>query len=1266
VKRWQSANWPLAGRHLIEASAGTGKTHTIVTLFVRLLVEKELDVDKILVVTYTNAATAELRSRIRNRLNEIASYATTDKESGDPELVEWLRKRAEGGYRQRDAARVSQALYAYDQAAIFTIHGFCQRVLSDYALETGNRFDARLTTDPSALLWEAAYDFWAERVAVLPELFMSYAVLGTAKPRLSPDLLMALAREFLAKSPAAVLPEVDAPPLDSALERWRSQRERARSCWDAERALIIEQLCDKGSLNQTKYRPDRIRDSWAPQIERFFSEEYALLEGAVDARERLTREGLQQSIKKGGTVPNHRFFSIWSDLVETDRALQKNFDQLRRRLLTDWVNGLKPRLDEKKEQLGRFSYDDLIGRVRDALLGPRGQDLAQRLQRHYPAALIDEFQDTDRGQYDIFNQIYAGEHPLDASSPSEVALFLIGDPKQAIYGFRGADIFAYLHAKRAAQKNSYTMDVNWRSDPSMVGAINYLFESVQNPFMVQNIDFEPCQAAPRARPPLTGTLARMAPLQIQFVARQEGYIDKKTKGMTKDWARRHLSQAVAAQLSSLLGSDMRIGERQFGPSDIAVLCRTRQQVADIEAALQRVGVPSVRFGASSVFQSEEADEIERLMRAWYDPADAQAVCTALAGRLVGLNAAQLKSLLGEEQGLRHFMVQFRRYQAIWFERGFTPAFRAFLQEADRLSQLLCVSGGERQVTNILHLAELIQGATLESRLGPQGLIYWINAMRHDAMVRADMFGDDSEQRLESDSEAVRLVTIHGAKGLEYPVVFCPFLWDAGWREGDEGDWAVFHQPADAFSLALDLGSPEHTHHQELAQREEMAESMRLLYVALTRAKHHCRVIWGALSGWSRSPLGYLLHQSHAPDAAADRVAATEARLSQISDGDMRDELQQLAVHSHGTIEVSDLAFELGEKYTNIIPLPGGALQARPGPRSVTRAWRSASFTALTQGGHRAESDPADEAVEPERNQSVSLIDAPDSPAVARLPLADFPAGSLPGRAIHQLFEQLDFADATEQTVGPLAIETVQSLGVSGEWAEPLGRAVMAIIDTSLVHPGGDTGMQSVESALTRVPAGSPPVRLRDITRERRLDELEFTLPVNGYAARAAPEGPAPLLTSARLAETLAMRRQPVWSPGYLDRVAALGFEPLQGFVRGFIDLVFFHQERWYLVDYKSNQLGSTADHYGTSALVKTMEEHHYFLQYHFYLLALDRYLKQRQPDYAYERDFGGVYYLFLRGMAPELPAGTGIFYDRPPAAAIEALGRLFPRGEAMR
>ena len=1066
------------GLTLVEASAGTGKTWTLTAMVLRLLLEHGLPIEHILVVTYTDAATAELRERLRLRLVEAA--ALLDGGVGEDPLLTGLVDGWDDEERGLARQRVTAALLDFDAAAVFTIHGFCSHALREHAFESGVPFDVELG-DARDLVDEVVGDFWTRQLHDLPGELLER--ITTGRDRVTLEQLTTLARAVVGRREAAVVP----PP---------------------------------GVLSPEPRDP-------------------------LDLRLRLV---------------------AWARAEVTARAAAR----------------------------GRLSFDDLLHELAAALAGPDGPALRTRLSQRYRAILIDEFQDTDPVQYRIFSQVFTA---------GDGWLVTIGDPKQAIYGFRGADIHAYLRAAEDAGERRVTLGRNHRSDARLVEALDRVYSSHPSPFLDPRLAFVSVSAQ-HIEPRLTGPGGPLPALRVLLVDPGEARLTREHR-ITKGWATQELHHRVAADVAAFLESGTEIEGRPVSPGDVAVLVRKNWLAAAVQEALRALRIPAVRYGNTSVFTTPSADDLRAILAAIADPADPGRVRAALFTPTLGGSAADLASLEEDEERWEQEVETLRELGRIWKDRGFIQSFRALMAVDGLQTRVLSRPDGERRMTDLLHLGEIAQRAVREESLSPAGLLRWLAAPRHGDK-------DVDQVRLESDARCVQVVTVHKSKGLQYPVVWVPYAWEAAKIHPRELAALRFHDPDAGDRLTLDLGSPDQPRHQALAEDEALAEALRLLYVALTRAEHQVTLVHGLFNEIRSSPLSYLLH---ARDGGLDGLPRARATLLGLSAGDVRRRIDELVGASGGTIAREPLPPRRTRAWHGAEREPV-ELSVRRLRRPVDTHWRTSSFSALT------DDDDHD--------------DAPTLPAEregeARVPLADFPRGARAGTFLHAVLELADFQDPDS-----VAHHTRELLPAHG-------------FDPELAHDVAAGLLQALQAPV--LPDGA---RLVDIPRRERLDELEFLVPVASRVDQGqlglfrAPERVLPRT----LARVLAHHASDAVPPDYPARVSALGFAPLQGFLRGFVDLVFRWQGQWHVVDYKSNSLGAHAADYTVPAMTEAMASHHYFLQYHLYAVALHRYLRLRIPRYDPRQHLGGAAYLFLRGMGPG--SDHGVFRDPLPAEVVLAL-----------
>ncbi|HEY0970876.1 MAG TPA: exodeoxyribonuclease V subunit beta [Gemmatimonadales bacterium] len=1255
------ATRPLApGVTLLEASAGTGKTYSITSIALQLVVEHGLDIGELLVVTFTEAATAELRDRVRGRLGHalgaFESAGAGDTEPAEDRYVAHLVQEArEDGTLERGIGRLRAALRGFDDAAIFTIHGFCSRVMREHAFECGADLDGELLEDAGRLLDDIVADFWARDVATLPEdsvgLLLAHG--------LSPSTLLGVARAAVG-DPDLVIEPAPAPASRRDMSYGEILR-RTVGIWRAERAAVIgaiDSLMATKAIDGRRWRASYLEsrslklDSWVS------GDEWASPPTEMGY---FGVSSIRQCMKAGHDAPAHPFFEACDELIGAHAAGAGDMVLLLHRCAAY----ARQEFARRKGAARVHTYDDMLRRVGDALRDPvHGEALALALGRCWRAVLIDEFQDTDSVQWHIFSRAFGGGSHF---------LVLIGDPKQAIYSFRGADIHTYVAASRDAGAR-HELDTNWRSDAPLVEAVSHLFGGAERPFAVEGIDFLPVCARHGTR---LRTGLDPAPLQVQLVGR-EGIFrpGDRTPGVPKRALEGHLPALVAADVARFLRSGTTIAEeehpeRPVTPRDVAVLVRTNRQAARMQRALLDHGVPAVLQSAESVFHAIEARELEAVLAAILEPARVRLARRALATELLGAAAAAelaesgavdgevgigdaLAATIADEARWERWTERFRAWRVTWEERGVMPMIRELLDECELPRRLLALRSGERRMTNLRHLAELLHDASLAESLAPPALLQWLRRRRADASSP----GEAQQLRLESDTDAVRVVTIHKSKGLEYPVVWCPFLW-ADRLPDDRGFLRHQRERDGRRERVLDVGSAKAAREEALegARDEAYAENLRLLYVALTRARHRCTVVWGGINQAGASALAHLLHVQAGDDVRAVRAAVSE-QYAQFGDEALFESVANLAGGSGDTIAVRwmDVESLLDEpRWRAPESVAATPLHARRWERErpLDVLWRMGSFTALTRASYARPDDmiaqvddtpeavPAAvleavlEAVGDDRRAAVAqLLEVAGEPADSAVPLDDFDASARAGILFHDVLERLDFTD--DAALEPLVRARLAAFGFDSiRWTEPVSEALAQVLATPLA-------------------AGSDAWRLMDVSGAHRMNELRFELPVCG----GLEAGHAPALTPAALARVFGEHPGGALPEGYAGRLAALGFAPLRGFLSGAIDLVVERDGRWYVLDYKSNHLGPTRDHYAPHRLANEMTGAHYVLQYHLYLVALHRYLSWRVQGYDYERHVGGVLYLFLRGMSPEAGAERGVFHDLPPASRVLALDRI--------
>ncbi len=1163
--------------HLIEANAGTGKTYAIANLCLRYVLEG-VSIRELLVVTFTRAATDELRGRIRARLEmarRLLAEGGADTRGPDPFFDALPDRYPEGAAREAALLRLELALYDIHEAPIHTIHGFCQQALADQAFASGQPFELEQADDAS-LREQVLRDWWRLRTYGADEAELEALIEATGG-------FEALSAQIEALLPAGA-PELHPPAPDvealARLEKALAEDLRALArLWheDAEtaRRLLLE-------------HPDLARNR-KDQKPAALEAAFAALDAALQAQPpRLPSPDALRCISFEARV----FKKNAPGKADFDRPLFHRADTLLQRLeplhaarrlhaIEDALRFARHRLREVKTRRGWLTFDDMIGRLHAALHGgdATAHALAERLAGRYPVVLVDEFQDTDPLQYAIFSAIHR-------AAPSHT-LILIGDPKQAIYGFRGGDIFTYMQARDEADV-CWSLSTNWRSTPQLIEAVNHLF-SGDNPFAYAAIGYTPSQPSPSGR--RTAHPLRLGDHVVPALTVQRIPTDEAGHPLSKDRVRAHVRDAVADRIAELLGHPQaRIGNARLRPGDIAVLVRSHQEGAELRVALLTRGIRSVSVGQDRIWDTPEADGLQRLLEAALLPEDRALARQALTAPFLGLDAETLHAIVSSPQRWSNWVERLHQVHGLWRQRGLMAGFQALLDGLAELwdpatpprpeAWLARLPDPERTLTNLLHLAELLQEAARE-RAGGEALLAW---MRHQREHARD---EEHVLRLESDEDLVKIATMHASKGLQYPVVFVPYLWHCKPAHGGGTTAIRWHErrPDGRFAHRYRPWFDPKDPMLARADHERLAEDVRLTYVALTRAESHCHVLFG--------PAGSPKHPGHAGHTAfAWLLSDRSTDLDETFFVAPRIEFAPL----HGCPHIALLP-----------PHEPGSARRVPGPdreatvleaarieRPVRTDWRVGSFSAMTRDVHQATRVTAAE--------------------VGDFALA-YPAGTRVGRFLHAVLERLDprqdLGDQLERLVPPLALRH----GLDPEQdPRPLAAWMHDVLHTPLDAAG---------------------LCLADLDPGRCLHEAPFDFST-AHVECARLDG--------HLREALPGRQRP-----------ALRFETFQGLVTGVIDLIFEHEGRYYLADYKSNLLGRRLEDYAPEHLEAEVAARRYDLQYLLYSLALHRHLGLRLPDYDYARHFGGVYYLFLRAMRPEHGPRYGVFHSRPPAALVQTL-----------
>ncbi len=1301
-----------AGTVLLEASAGTGKTHTITTLVLRLLVEDGLEIDQLVVVTFTRAAAAELRGRIRSRIHRatvllerlvVEAVDLEEVRDRDP-VVAHLAERHDVAECLR---RLRVARERFDEGTIDTIHGFCQRVLQQSGTQLGVDASSELRDDVHDLVRSVVDDLLVRELRGASVEW--YRTVTQSVPRR--DLAATLTdvvKDLAGRPYLRVFPDDDRTPQ----QVWDDLCNRFREAWVRESPGLVDWLtrtqAERGFGGKHTYRPADLQTARVA-LDRWCDRPVPALGGTLPPPKALTavsRAEVERCIEDRSAIPDDvEVLDLSGELANAGALAATSFV---RRFARDAVD----ELERRTRDAGLWTFDDLLLGLDRGLQDPTRRELVvQTMRSRFSAALIDEFQDTDPVQWHIFSTLFGG---------SGGRLFLIGDPKQAIYAFRGADIHTYLEAVAGtATEARRTLDTNHRSDQPYLDAVERLFDrddlEPDGAFAVPDIRFRRVHASedhsssgidlPDGRRPALeirvlprtlfdvedGAPVALGPLRALLPDHVAGEID----AFLRSGARIRDSRVGAdtdthadpdghaeAEAQADAHADARAEDgsprRPVTAGDVAILTGTRRQASQLQDALRARGVPAVIGSDDSVLDTPEAVAVERLLAAMLAPTDDRAVRTAAAGPVVGVPAVRLLTDGDPDQqddAWDGLVADVARWGRVWRERGVAAALRLTMAERDTAARLLLQRRGERAVTNLVHLIEILHVEETTSVRGPESLVEWLAGQRH----RPDSRSDAVELRLEDDADAVQIVTVHRAKGLQYPVVWCPYLWDDGVDRAAE--WPVTFDDGSGRGVDLDLGrsSPTRRERVGIARRAAWEQQLRLAYVALTRARHRCVVHVGPTPNLRQSPLGRLLF-GLGPVVGDGGGLEFDPDPARLADAVLRATLDDVAGDA---VEVSEVGpVEPPRPRTS----DGGDvadLEVRRLDRALDTAWQRTSFSRLVQEtpdsiAGEARDDTRDatpgetrgEAREEARDETgrdhdqgladlaVAVDTVDDQPPVdlPQVPLADLPRGADLGTLVHGVLERLDFRRATDPQV---VADVLRGAPGSALLDEPqrrvLGEGLAAVVTTPLGPLAGGACLADLDPA-------------------DRLDELAFDLPIAGGDT---PHG-SPVDVH-RIADVFDAHAESHDAPlaRAAARLRARTALPARGFLTGSIDLVARFGGRYLIADHKSNWLGevdgrgrrtSTVAHHAPERMMDQMVGHDYLVQLHLYVVALHRFLRWRIPDHDYDRDVAGAVYLFLRGMTgpggPVGPDGTpyGVCAIRPERALVEDLDLVLRGG----
>jgi len=1192
-------------RLFIEASAGTGKTYTIVGLYLRLLIEKQLKTDQILVMTFTKKATAELRDRIFARLRETLHYLRSG-ETEDSNFMSDLERSIAGKDRDQLINHLSDSVRNFDESQIYTIHGFCQKILREDALMAGTPFEVEITQQDDLLL-EAAEDEWrlfmAKYQSDEPGRYLIRKLLDMAN---TPAALVKALDPLFSRKYAELEGQGSSDPIGFLNEVIRQRRALA-SLWSREKEEL-NRIMDECPVSWFQQHLDGRRK----KLIRFLEDDEFVTDAPDDDVLRYFRADYlydEQNIpkkNKGNKTEEHRFF----ELCQEYHDLISEIGQISTFLIQQLYASIGKRRESLSAGSKTLTYDDLLQKVAETVTDPdHGKELASAINKKVPYALVDEFQDTDPVQYQIFDSIYP-------ESGDESGLMMIGDPKQAIYAFRGADIYTYLRARKQCKGEEYALQKNYRSSKELIEGVNTLFQGGHDPFLEKEIPFIPSDSGVAEHS--NGLLIhgeQPKPLRISL---NNTFFKNKNEPLS--FSVGETVTQIVHLLNLSKDGKATIEERALKASDICVLVNNHKDAAVIKRALKRAGVGAVTYSRDKVFESFEAIRLNLALIAILEPLNSRRVRAALLNGFFGLSLSSIDRILGDESAFQGFVEELQSLNEIWHQSGFYPMFRALLYHNERLSNLAGLEFSERILTNLLQLADICSKAEAEGKLSPHALHSWFERQ----MADPDQ-DDEKTLLLESDQNLVKISTIHSSKGLEFPIVFVLTPW-AGLSSSGRSNKSLFkiYNDRDRDRTVINIDQTDSEERRVAAERskfESLADEVRKFYVAVTRAKYQCYLCWSTHSSSHFSGLGAailgremaieLIGESKSTISEKDRL--NQDYFSQFFSGltHANPDLVALDVKSEAQSDTKTLKYSLETDQTM-------NFRSYNGRKELPVQKRLESFSSLVHHKSEPGAPDYDQMVQ---SYADALVSDP-APAHERN-IFTFPKGATAGSAIHKVFEHehFDFSKDTVEGDEVWIGEVLDQYRIDPDWSK--------VIRNMLNDASG---------------AVIPGLKLNEAGLNDQLREMEFH-----FGSSAVPAD--------QLFKIIRNDGNRV-DNGYdsSNRVGA-------GFLTGFIDLIVRQNGMFYILDYKSNYLGDSASDYEPPNLEREMQLAGYDLQAHIYMVALVKYLENRLPNFSYEKHIGGAVYLFVRGV--KKGTGNGVWFKKPDVEVVRKLDQILSRSGVM-
>lgn len=1107
----------LRDSNLVEASAGTGKTYSISVLVLRLILESNVPIQEILMVTYTKSAVAELEHRVRGFLRQVYAIVCQDQTQLSNPSIQALIDQAIASVGEAEVKkRLNNALLFLDETAIMTIHGFCQKTLNEFAFETDQMFNAGTITpiEFESVKSDAVNTFWRSHMNAIGHLTLSRLnklncnraqLLSLLSSRLNGQTYLHTAQE----------PVFD-PQLIDNLE---AQIQTFETDFKANCKLAQAYL--NANVQDLITRIQNHRNAKNKDLIKYIQHAKALYKLLYYEK----------------NTPNY-VFDIFSGVLEWFEPLRHQEEQIDQSLTAFKYNVQSKALDEvflmvqsRLSQLGVITFDDMISKLHHAVVSKDNKSLHQSLRQKYKAVLIDEFQDTDKLQFELFNTLF-NKHSI---------LFYIGDPKQSIYAWRKADINTYFMARHLV-RHVYTMNTNYRSSASVIDGLNHFFLPEEN---FDTFAFDQSADAIKYWHVKANNTLKSSVRADWYQQKPILYTACKDKQTVMNSCLHHLKLLLESNTELYIKDQW----RPVKTSDICILVRSNNEAAEIQKLLRRYAFPSVTVDDAKLSDSPEAKAIYYLLFAVFN-INRSNVNRALLNPWMGFDEVKLlqinESLLLE---------RFKYYQTLWDKEGVFVLLMQVFSDFEVKARCMDASfpEGNRVLSNLLQFTELLHKHQLNQHFQALDLLNWLQKLLEDKKRS----GDEFEMRMESDDAAITIMTIHKSKGLEFPVVFAPTLNLTPFSS----NIINFRDPESAqyyFGEAA-LLSPEQL---VVFNTQIEQEHRRLIYVALTRTAHLC-YLYNNLHKKTSSLAPFMPSMEQNP--SVECLAPEEVSLP-------KGYAYKPRHSSQGSVNRIPNHFELQDS-----------------------AWRKWSYSSIVS----------------EHEPMPVLAALPSSDAYEDWVLRQLPKGATTGNMLHLLFERMVF-------------------NAPNQWSRLIEQSVKGLAEYKRASYA--THLQSMMEHICNVPFkhNETTFTLSELSSQYTLNELEFDFQIQEGSGKAIKS----LSTEAVVLDVKYN-------------------EQLIGMLNGKMDMLFQMHGKYFILDWKSNYLGPQVADYAPDQLNHAMNHNHYHLQYHLYSIAAVKYLKSRLQNFDYDQDFGGVYYVFVRGVRADQT--TGIFYAKPSLNKLKQL-----------